>query len=1748
MGAKEELESQACVEKRQRLFRKLQITFDLIKGLPEHESVFIARVNNAETDYKLFNEVQDKLARLNLVIDTAVTIESVSDAYEDLYYKVIAQCQTILDDRKKNVVVPITHEVKQLRPKLPPIDIPKFKGDLEKFPAFKSLFDTLVHETELAPIQKFSFLKSYLEFPALSVIDNFDFNEKNYQAAYDKLVERYTDKRLVGTHYLNKLLQFKPLMNGSPNNLRQFIDVFCVQYESLKALRIPDLADFVVFNLAMKVLDPDTKRLFEDKNSDKDFPTFKDLSLFVSDQYKVASLVQAPNVSKPSINPNYSSQSGKSSKSFKHNLSTTKSFMSNAQEPKGSTAQNKSVEYHDNVKCPLCKNQDIHKLMSCEKFITMSPTQRLETVSSLKLCYACLGPHPRANCKSKFSCRTCKNKNHHTMLHRDTQPIPPGDNAETSKSPPNLAPISNEPSTNALNCHVKSQVHKQSLTTGLLGTVQCRVMSSTGDWVKCRMVVDPASESSFITESLAQTLRLPRKRYSVDVVGVGSTYFSNNRGCVSCSIVPLHSEDPILSVEAIVLHTISSNMPKTELDPSIRQMFSKIQLADPEFDKPGSIDVLLGVQHFSDILSDRLVHIKGSPAALDTIFGFIIFGKIPTVHKSPVSTTMFTHTPPIDDMLRRFWESEEPPYVAPKDDNDVLCEKFFQETTSRDSHGRYQVSLPFKGALPPDDLGSTRQVAQKRLLSLEKRLSRFPDFQKQYNANLEDYVTQGHMRPATTSADYLLTHHAVVKESTTTQVRVVFNASEKSSTGKSLNDFLLPGPKLQSDISQILLSFRMNPIALTGDIKQMYRCIGLNPNDTRYTHLLWRTACNQAITEWELTTLPFGLTCSPFLAQRTLKQLIADEGESYPVASKALTSNMYIDDMVCAVATESEAIHLYHEVTDLLSKGGFSLRKYASNSPKVLSHIPDEQHSVPVSFESSNCIKLLGFLWDPTSDEFCYKLSNENPVTSKRGVLSQVARIYDINGYLTPVTFWIKYFIQRLWLAGIDWDESLPPPLAQSWLEFFSQLNEIEKIQIPRYISFNDPDQITIVGFCDASEKGYGACIYLRVKSSENQVHVNLLKAKSKVSPLKPVTIPRLELNGALLLSKLIGSIKDFLSTLPSYDIICFTDSSTVLSWLHTPPHQLKTYVCNRVVAILEELPIPVWKHIPGKNNPADIASRGLLPTQLVNNDLWWHGPNFLKSKLCQWPPSDYKCVDPIPETKPDCISIVSQDTPDKINDCVVESLLQSCSSLTKVQRVLVYVLRFVSNLKVSVNKRKLGELTHVELSNSLKVLIRFTQEKYYTAEIQCIKRGKPIKGYVQHLTPFICNEGFLMVGGRLAQAPISSKRKHPYLIPRKSRLAELICLHYHDLTLHGGPQLMQSLIQRKFWIPGIRYLLRSVVFKCMNCYRFKAKPLEPLMSDVPSCRFKMTRAFVNTGVDLAGPFLCKESKRRNAKIYKCWLVMFVCLCTRAVYIDIVSELSTAAFLSSLDRFISRRGVPSTIYSDLGTNFVGAARELKEIRDVLMEANDQIKSYCAERQISWQFNPPSAPTFGGSWEAAIKSMKHHLKRVIGDRPLTYEEYSTLLAKIEAIMNSRPLCPVSSNPSDGFDYLTPGHFLVGAPLLLSRPEEDMSNQPINFRSRWQLITRSVQDFWRRWSQEYIHTLMHRPKWDTTSPNLIPGKMILLSDKNLPPTTWSVGRVIEVYPGIDGIVRVAKIKTANGTFTRPVNKLCVLPFQD
>uniref|UniRef100_A0A2S2PGT2 Integrase catalytic domain-containing protein n=1 Tax=Schizaphis graminum TaxID=13262 RepID=A0A2S2PGT2_SCHGA len=406
-------------------------------------------------------------------------------------------------------------------------------------------------------------------------------------------------------------------------------------------------------------------------------------------------------------------------------------------------------------------------------------------------------------------------------------------------------------------------------------------------------------------------------------------------------------------------------------------------------------------------------------------------------------------------------------------------------------------------------------------------------------------------------------------------------------------------------------------------------------------------------------------------------------------------------------------------------------------------------------------------------------------------------------------------------------------------------------------------------------------------------------------------------------------------------------------------------------------------------------------------------------------------------------------------------------------------------------------------------------------------------------LSPFLDSVGVVRVGGRMQNSNWSERRKHPMLIPKESHLAVLIVRHWHLYACHARPRLLIALVQQQFWIIGIRLLVHRVIRKCLICVKMSAANPQPMMADLPSFRVREAHPFSVVGIDYAGPLQMKELSLRKARIVKVYIAVFVCMTTKAVHLESVTALSTEAFRLTLDRFVARRGLPVSIYSDCGTNFVGAARQLRHLVNH-PDSRDQLAGHVA---CEWHFNPPGAPHFGGIWEAAVKSAKSLLLRAMSSQVWTLEEFTSVLCRVEAAMNSRPLVPASPDPND-LECLTPGHFLVGRPLM-SIPDPVETDTNIGLQTRWKLLQQSFQFFWRRWSREYLNTLQARGRWTKSKTNVEVGTMVIIKVNDTPPLTWPLGRIIEVHPGPDQVVRVAKVLTKQGVITRPVVKLVPLP---
>lgn len=1721
--------------KREKYWQRIQTHHDLLADLDNKTKAeqFNVRCNTIDDTYKDFEDVQNKIIELNSTVEEInqlTDVLSTTAAFEELYFNIkIAQKSqesnaTVSSPQPGATAPPIISN--PIKPKLPQINIPVFEGAYESFSAFKSLFDALVHnQCSLTPIEKYSYLRSLVAGSALACIKGFSFCEENYQLAYQALVQQYSNKRVIANSICSNLWNVKPLQNES--QLRTFTEVFNVSVEALKAVGIPNTGDFLILFMALRILDPVTRQDFENSwIGKKSVPQYKDLLEFVRGRVSVTDLISS-GVSKTSL-PKLTSPSTKSSPM---QPTIKRTFVTNVLP--SSSSENKPVPT-----CPSCNKP--HRLNDCKTFLELPVPEKYNLLKSKHLCFSCLGPHSRNLCTSKFSCRQCGSKTHHTLLHTPSRDNgSPNVNVPTQHSTVAVGSPTSSSLTmkSTLSCNLVDPCLSRQV---LLGTAIVLMQDQFGKYHDVRVLIDPGSMINIVTQPLVARLCLPTKPTNVSITGIGSTQPLPASGLVSCVLNSKHFAFSI-KVEAVILPSISANIPALPVSLDVINSLSGVALADPQFFSPAAVQMLIGAQYYAELMRTSEPIIQGEPSLVPSNLGMLVMGNTPSsppISSPQVSFFVSNHNNDITAQLKRFWEMEEMHSPVPESPEDVECERHFCETYCRDENGIYVVRLPFRDGKPPN-FGNNRLTATSRLLKLEKRFECQPDLKTMYRDNIQGYLDVGHMVVANQPSDYILTHHGIVKDSSTTQLRVVFNPTEKASPAHpSLNESLMIGPKLQNDITNIMLNFRLHPIVLTADIKQMYRGIKLDPRDSPYQQILWRSIPNEPIQQLEIQRVCFGVGSSPFQALRVLKQLVKDEGLPFPLASRALDEDTYIDDICTGAPSLEDACRLRDELIALLSTAGFELRKWSCSNSAVLDGLPLNYLEKPHLLGDIETIRVLGLQWDPCQDAFIYCVDAIDQCETKRQVLSQIARIYDLSGFVSPVTIWMKVLMQRLWTQGLDWDEPMSADLLNEWNLFIAELPILTKIRIPRYIldTFVTPPKL--VGFADASNVAIGAVVYIRVLCSDHRVLVHLIRAKTKVAPLKTLTIPRLELCAAHLLSEVIDSLKPFRQRLHITTLHLFSDSMVVLSWLNTPVHLLKIYVSNRVTKILDLTAIDQWAHISTELNPADLASRGCYPTKLVRNELWWFGPPFLKEPLEMWPSQAHTQVTNLPDLKETVSTLLSQINTDESG----VKILERFSSFTRAKRIIAWLLRFQRNASATVLERKLGSLSVEELNQSENLMIRISQQFYFNREIHDVMGSKNPPS-LRQLTPFLEND-LLRVGGRLSHAPLPYQSRHPLIIPNKSHLANLIVRHYHDSSLHGGPKMVQCLVQRRYFIKGLRNLVRKVVFNCQTCFRFSAKPHEAIMSDLPISRFTQGRPFIHTGVDLAGPYSLKDGYRRNSPIIKGYFAIFVCFATKAIHLEALTSLSTDCFLASLDRFIARRGLPSNMFSDQGTNFKGAARVIDETYTFIQKNESFIIDHLSGREIRWTFNAPSNPSSGGLWEAGVKSVKHHLKRILHDRALHYEEFITFLSRIEAVLNSRPIGVPASCPVDDIQCLTPGHFLIGAPLV-ARPELNVCDQPSNKLSRWELLQQVTQHFWKRWAREYLHTLIQREKWFEKTENLKEGDVVILMVENQSPTNWPLARILRLLPAKDGVVRVVSLQTPTGTLTRPVRKLLPLP---
>ncbi|XP_052749335.1 uncharacterized protein LOC113519502 [Galleria mellonella] len=1429
------------------------------------------------------------------------------------------------------------------------------------------------------------------------------------------------------------------------------------------------------------------------------------------------------------------------------------------------------IQNHFTTSCKYCGTAG-HFIVKCEKFLGLTPTIRKRHVISNNLCFRCLNSHNIAQCQYNRNCYKCNSPKHHSLLHFD---LPAGARERQQRSPSNhimsntnapdhvpqvTVPAATVQSTSTSVNNVFGGMSSQAIPCGtyqhtvLLATAMVRVLDSHGYYLEARALLDGGSQSTFISENCANKLGLKRfKSNVVTVTGLSDIPVSGCKGVVNLTIIPKYADLPVLFTTATVLNKITRNLPGFSLSPRLEDNYRGLVLADEQFFISREIDILIGADLIGDIyLGGGTIKVHDHlPRAMNTVFGHVLTGPVTFMATDPCprathSSHTFYSNISTDDILKRFWEIEDLPHAV-KNPMDMECESIFVSTHQRDKGGRYVVHLPFLSNKPL--LRDSVPLAKKRFLAMEKRLQRNDSLRKKYVDFMRDYAEKGHMSLCVGKPEdyvsgcfYIICHHGIFKVGSE-NIRVVFDASGSTSNGVSLNDCLHAGPKLQRDIMEIICRFRLHKYVFTTDIRMMFRQILINPKDRPYQLIFWRESPDMPLQLYQLNTVTYGMKSSPYLAIRTLRQLAEDEESRFPAAARLLRTSVYMDDILGGADTLEEAQNLKRDLTGLLKLGGFDLSKWTSNTAELLRNISEEDLEKPRIFvdnaDGPSFIKILGIQWDPSNDSFSYHTKlNDNVICTKRFILSTVARTFDPLGWISPIILQGKILMQRLWLLKLSWDDKPPADIVADWQGILKDLPVIESFNLKRF-ALGDSKICSIHGFADASELGYGAAVYLRAVNNCGEVTVTLMMAKSRVSPVKSkLTIPKLELCGATLLVRLTKYVVDSIQNeVDIEDIVCWSDSTIVLSWLRISPHLLQTFEGNRVSQIVNSGVDIKWRHLPSEMNPADVASRGCRASELLEHTLWW-GPSWLKGQADTWPQNIMKKAEgDLPGLRKTMVKVHMVQTE-------ANPIFTRFSSLTVLLAVVAYSFRFINNSK-NPNHKVTGVLTAKERQFALLRLIKLVQTTAFANDLDCINRKSLCSLGLRRLMPFVSEDGLLRVGGRLNYSDLSFNRKHPLLLPKDHPLTVLIIDHYHKMHCHIGSTALQAILQSQFWIISARQVIRSRIFKCISCFRTRAKPAEPLMSSLPTDRVIATGVFHTVQTDFAGPFIIKHSRLRNAKTLKAYLCVFICSATKCIHLECVTDLSTYSFLAALTRFTSRRGLPSVIRSDNGTNYVGTNRHLDEVQRYLAsrEVQAELSGTAAKQNINWRFNAPAAPHFGGLFEATVKAAKTLLRRVIGDQVLTFEELVTVFTRVEAVLNCRPLCPLTQDPQD-FEVLTPAHFLIGRSLL-SVPEYNFEDIPNSRLNRYNLIQALSQRFWRKWSERYLHTLQMRNKWmSPTDPPKV-DDLVLIKDENLPPLKWRLGRILELLPGKDSVVRVVKLKTATGTITRPVVKICRLP---
>lgn len=1397
--------------------------------------------------------------------------------------------------------------------------------------------------------------------------------------------------------------------------------------------------------------------------------------------------------------------------------------------------------------CWCCNGQ--HVIFTCPGFKAMKVKERIALVRSKGLCMNCFNRgHMGRDCPRPFVCGIdgCSFK-HSRFLHlrRQTEPAflnnqPPNNSAvipdSASMSAPNTKPLADTSRPQSVSCSFAGARDGKIALPIVPVRIRCPMSQRHVD---AYALLDQGSTCTFCSDHLADTLGAARRNESLELTTL------SGRQTIDTTSVHLQVSDleDLYSIDLGNVYTrpaIGVSLTSVLSNKELRRWRHLDGIEIPDCDAR-EVHLIIGNNTPQALMPLEIRSGQpGEPYAVRTPFGWAFNGPIGD-EVMPTATSYFVQTHvDLQHQVDRFWELEDfgrkgtPISVA---DQKVIRE---WDDTAQLIDGHYCFGIPFKHK--PPDMPDNRAMAKHRLELLGKRLARDESLRDKYVTQIRELVSKGYAEPVPASSldrmdgcvNYI-PHHAVTHPRKPGKVRVVFDCSAKYK-GVSLNERVHQGPDLTNTLVGVLQRFRQEPVAFIADVEAMFHQVKVTPTDRDALRFLWwdEDDVNQRPSPYRMTAHLFGGVWSPSASNYALRRSATDNAEDFdPETITTVLRNFYVDDCLKSTADDSTAIRLAQQLRTILQRGGFRLTKWISNSRELLKTIPSTEHvkgiaELDLDQSSLPSERALGVLWRIEEDVFGYDVTPPMKPVTRRGMLSTVSSVYDPLGFVSPFILRAKLIFQESCRLALGWDETVPDGLSEQWVQWLEDLPDIATFTVPRCLKrISAITSAQLHHFADASSKAYGAVSYLRVTNEEGAVHTELLVSKAKLAPIKATTIPRLELTAAVEAVKLDCMLRNELE-ITLMESIFWTDSTIVLWYLANEDKRFQTFVANRVARILDSTSSFQWRHVNTMNNPADDCSRGLSAQELCNSKRWLVGPNFLVEREDSWPVSPVmRDIRPDEaEVKKDAQVYLAEEE----STSTVDQLLNRYSSWYRLRKAVAWILRFFDYLKkqtpATIEDRRLSPS---DLRVAEAVIVRYVQR-------QCLSCDTLKSNRYERLKPTINEEGVWCVGGRLTRADLPQDTKHPWIIPANHHVTRLIVNHYHVMLGHAGCERVLAETRSRYWLVKGRSSVRSVVGRCIPCKRARARAMKQEMADLPLDRVTHgDPPFSMVGVDYFGPLIVKRH-RTELKRYGC---LFTCLTTRAIHLEVANSLDTDAFLNALHRYIARRGKPTVIRSDNGTNFVGAKAELAK---AIKEWNQaQISETLMQKEIKWIFYPPGASHMGGVWERQIRTVRAILTSLLQQQRLDDDGLHTLFCNVESIVNGRPLTKLSDDPNDELP-LTPNHLL----LLRSGPvlPPCLTVKQDLYRRRWRQVQYMSDVFWSRWITEYLPLLQERQKWTKTEKSISVGDLVLVRHESTPRNHWPLGVVTKVYSGSDNKIRSVQLRFNGSLYDRPISKLCLL----